>query len=290
MKIFTIFCACFFTFMNLFSEEPSETKFDFLPSGLHFLPLKANMQEAKFGLQYYLSGGGLKLDIGNNIDLLKYTFDQDKDILSFGIEFMTYVYSTSYKEKRLQIDAVDGFFGGNIVYSSAYKDNKKIYLRFRIVHNSAHLVDGHYDKIKKEWIDGKQPIPFTRDFGELILMHEIKSNYNLRYYGGLSYSTLIRPIDQKKYNALAGAEFALPNVFGKLFNKDENVFFAYNFNLVGIPKYMGNHNLMVGFKFGNWDGKGLIVYADYYSGNNVFSEYFKDRVKKFGIGFAIDFQ
>lgn len=290
MKYFTLFCFCFLNFINIFSEEPPDSKFDFIPAGLHLLPLKANHQEARFGLQYYLKGSDLKLDIGNNIDLLKYSFSHGKKNLTFGIEFMTYAYSTSYNQKRLQIDAVDGFFGGNMVYSSDLKENHELFIRFRVIHNSAHLVDGHYDKNIKDWIDGRQPIPYTKDFGELLLMHEIKNNYMLRYYGGLSYATLIRPLDQKKYNFFTGAEYALPNIIGKLFNQDANIFLAYHFSLVGIPKYIGNHSIMAGFKFGKWDGKGLLLYTAYYSGNNVFSEYFKDRVKKFGIGFAVDFQ
>lgn len=270
-------------------DQDSSFVFEFIPSGLHFQPLKGNNQEARLGLLYYTETSNLKVDIGNNIDLIGFSFPGFKGRFTMGIEFMAYAYSTSYKGNRLQIDAVDGFFGGNGTFSKEL-ENSRLFIRARIIHNSAHFVDGHYDLSLKSWINNQEPIPFTRDFGEILVAHDLaKKNYNLRYYAGGAYSTLIRPMDQKKYSLSAGTEFALENMFGKFFGKDENIFAAWHFELKGIPEYIGNNNLQLGLKFGQWRGKGLVFYLDYFSGSNMFSEYYKNRINRFGIGFNVDF-
>ena len=136
---------------------------------------------------------------------------------------MAYAFSKSYADKRLQISAVDGFFGGNLSYSCQFEKNTLL-ARFRIIHNSAHLVDGSYDTHNDVWIDGKEPIPFTKDFGEITVAHHLKfENYLLKYYGGLSYATLVRPYELKKYNFHLGFEVVAPNIFGKVFNNDAKV-------------------------------------------------------------------
>jgi hypothetical protein len=262
---------------------------EFLPAGLNFMPLKANHQEARLGILYYTATTNLKVDIGNTSDLIAFYLDNGNIKLTAGIDFMAYAWSTSYSSNRLQIDALDGFFGGNVSFSEK-TENGRLLGRFRIVHNSAHLVDGHYDRTTSDWIDDKEPIPFTRDTGELTAAHEIVYNWcALKYYCTIAYSTLVRPADLKKFGANCGIEFALSDLFGKILDKDINLYFAHHFSLVGVPEYLGNNRSMLGVKFGDWDGKGISIYLSWFKGNNIFSEYYKDRVNKFGIGFFVDF-
>lgn len=274
----------------LFSQtDSSSVNYEFAPSGLHFMPLKASYQEARMGILYYPSDANLKVDIGNSVDLLKLKFPSSRGVLTFGVEFMAYAYSTSYAGHRLQIDALDGFFGGNAAFSKSY-DEGRLISRFRIIHNSAHLVDGHYDVEQGVWRGSKTPIPFTRDFGELLLGYEaFKKNYSFRIFGGPAYSTLVRPLEIKKYSFSSGFEYAFYNPFGRVFRKDFNLFAAYYINILGTPVYHGNNNLVAGVKFGQWFDKGILLYLNYYTGNNMFSEYFKDNIQRFGIGFSIDF-
>lgn len=63
------------------------------------------------GINFFPSDSHMKVDIGNSTDVLGLAIT---DLyISVGAEFMAYAYVTSYKGYRLQIDAVDGFFGGN---------------------------------------------------------------------------------------------------------------------------------------------------------------------------------
>jgi hypothetical protein len=262
---------------------------ELFPAGLHFLPLKANNQEARIGILYYPENASLKVDVGNNIDLIAIHFNESKSKLSFGIEFMAYALSTSFEGKRLQIDALDGFFGGNAVYSKKNNDDI-IFLRFRFIHNSAHLVDGSFIKTENRWKKDLLPIPYTKDFGELTIARKhLISNFSLRYNVGFAYATHVRPLELEKFSMSIGIEVAIKNVFGELFERETNLFIADYLSFEGIPKYVGSNNLLTGIKFGEWDSKGVVIYVSYYTGRNIFSEYYYERISKFGIGFFIDF-
>ncbi|MFO7448359.1 MAG: hypothetical protein R6W90_18510 [Ignavibacteriaceae bacterium] len=287
-KILLLFIVTFFYTINISPQHAPVSGFEFLPPGLNFMPLKANNQEAKIGVLYHTATTNLKVDIGNNIDLFGYNFPQSSARLTAGIEFLAYALSTSYKGNRLQIDAVDGFFGGNLSYSQISGDGDKVLVRLRIIHNSAHFVDGHYDAATKQWIDNLEPNPYTEDFGELTAGHQLNFNKTIfKYFGGFSYSTLIRPSDLNRYNFHAGFELAYP--FGKLAGKDENIFLANYINTDGIGEYIINQQTMLGVKFGNWEEKGILLYLSYYTGGDIFGSYYKRKISKFAVGFSVDF-
>jgi hypothetical protein len=82
---------------------------------------------------------------------------------------------------------------------------------------------------------------------------------------------------------------AFDDIIDKIFDEPTNLFIASQFNIVGTPHYKLNTNFMGGLKFGEWDGKGLVLYLSYYLGSNPFSEYYTKRVKQFGVGFFVDF-
>lgn len=276
-----IFFVGLLNFVNLNAQN----SFELFPSGLNILPLKANMQEARLGILYFPDNAHLKVDIGNSSDIFCYNFDGNK--FSMGIEFMAYGLSTNYQGRRLQIDALDGFFGGNASISIPY-ENHRLLMRFRIIHNSAHFVDGHYDFEKNIWKNNINPIPFTQDFGELTALYKIQ-NYlsTLNLYSSLGYSSLVRPALIQKWWANFGTEYYY-QIEDSFFNQPINLFLALQLKAAGMPKYKLNYNTMLGIKFGKVDEKGVVFYFDYYIGNNYFSEYYYNRIKKFGIGFQVD--
>ena len=279
----------FILFLFLLSYNfPQNKSFEFFPGGLNFPSLKANNQEARIGLLLYSKNNNMKIDIGNNIDVLSFRLSA-KNILTVGMEFMAYALSTSYSGKRLQINTIDGLFGGNLSYSML-EDSNRVLMRLRIIHNSAHLVDGAWDEGKEKWIDDFEPVPFAKDFAEYTLAYECNSDaLILKSYGGLSYNFLIRPSDMKRLNIHAGFELALTKLLGSLLGQKENVFLAYHFILKGTNKFAGNNNSMLGIKFGDWYGKGLLLYLSYYSGFDLFDVYYKRKAERFGFGFSIDF-
>lgn len=289
MKNSIIVIAAVLIHCHSFFPQSSSTKFDVFPDGLNFTPPKANNQEANLGVLYYTSTTNLKVDIGNSVDLIALELRDNSIKFAAGIEFMTYAFSKSYAGQRLQISAVDGFFGGNISFSK-FSANQTFSARFRIIHNSAHLVDGSYNTSTDTWTDGRRPIPFTKDFGELIAAHQILFNsFSVRYYGGISYAALIRPADLKRFNYLLGVEIVNSDLSDKFLGTDINFFLAEHFFLDGTEKYFGSQQLMGGVKIGKWVEKGVVFYTSYYTGRNMFSSYYDRRISKFGIGFLVDF-
>src|SRR5713101_3753054 len=200
IKLFAIVFA-FTAASKVFAQEnqnPSHGKFEFLPPGLHFSPLKANHQEARIGVFKYFGSANLKVDIGNTVDIFGLNFQSSKIRFTAGIDFMAYAFVTGAQGLRLQVDALDGFFGGNLSFSQTF-ESSRVQGRLRILHLSAHLVDGHYNLTTRQWLDNREPIPFTKDFGELIVAHELQPSFGFfRYYGGLSYATLVRPVELER--------------------------------------------------------------------------------------------
>ena len=289
MKIKTA-VLLFLVYSLSFAQTDATFEFEFLPSGLHYVPFKANIMEAKIGLIGKLGSTELKVDIGNNVDLLALRFPEEKIEVTMGVEFMAYAWSKSYNGERLQIGAVDGFFGGNA--SASYTmDDEKLFARFRIIHNSSHFVDGNWDFNTDYWINGDQPPGYARDLAELTLAHELKPKFGIfRYYGGGSYSMLVRPDGIKRFMFNAGFEAVATNTIAPLLNKKVNLFAAYNLVYAGEAGYKGSNNLMLGAKFGDWFDKGITVYVSYYSGFNYFHAYYKNVIKQAGLGFLIDFK
>jgi hypothetical protein len=266
----------------------TDLNIELFPSGLSFMPLKANHQEARTGVLYYFDDANLKVDIGNSIDLLRISSPDRERVITVGMEFMAYAKSTSYEGKRLQIDAIDGFFGGNINYMNQLQKDR-ILTRFRFIHNSAHLVDGSYDLNQDKWI-WKEPIPYTKDFAEITFAYEQQSNgYNIKYFAGTSYGVLVRPENLKRWNYHVGIEAVALELIGPIYNSEGDIFIANFLNIGGADVYSVSHNTLLGVKFGEWLNKGVVFYLSYYNGNDMFSSYFDRRVSQFGAGFSVDF-
>jgi len=267
----------------------SSAQFDFLPSGLNVAPLRTNTQEPRVGVFKFLDQSDMKVDIGNSIDIFGYDLPASDTKITAGIDFMAYALTTGAQGLRLQIDAVDGFFGGNLSCSKLF-DNQTLQIRLRILHHSAHFVDGHYLISTQQWIDNKEPIPFTQDFGELVIAHIVHPEFGLvRYYGGFSYATLVRPDVIQRESYLAGTEIVADHLIGKIAGQSTNLYLSYTVTLIGTPVYQATHNIQLGVKCGSWFGKGPSIYVGYYAGRNMFGEYFNQNISTIGAGFTVDF-
>ena len=240
------------------------------------------------GILYYPNTTNLKVDIGNAIDLLRFNLDSTHSFITIGVEFMAYAYSLSYQGYRLQIGMLDGFFGGNAVYTINSPGNKTS-IRFRFIHNSAHLVDGYYDPTTG-WLNGRLPIPFTRDFAELLFTDAFQYGpLYLRPYGGGSFATRVRPGLIKQMAYCAGGEIHTESGAHTFLGKPFEIFAAYHLNISGLPVYVGSNHAQVGVKFGTWDKKGINFYLSYFKGNNMFNEFYYEKIERFGVGFSVDF-
>ncbi|MER3525139.1 MAG: hypothetical protein C4326_14110 [Ignavibacteria bacterium] len=284
---FTVLLA----FHSLHGQDgaPSAQRFLLLPGPLGVPPLVASYQEPRVGLRKEIGTSKMKVDIGASVDLLEVRPVADSTHrIRVGIDFFTYALSTSSEGLRLQIDAVDGFFGGHIAYIGALDDRSAVLLRLRLLHLSAHFLDGHFSTTTQTWKENRAPIPFTRDFGELLGFYRFSTSaLVLQAYSGCSYATLIRPTAIQRFELLAG--FELSSVIGTVFGKPFNLYLADHLVLRRIPVAVGTNNLEGGVKFGAWQGTGLKLFLSYYNGLDPFSQYYDVRRRNVGVGFAFDF-
>jgi hypothetical protein len=270
-------------------DVPADSSWIFLPKGLLVTPFAAHYQEPRVGVRKQLGSSRLKLDIGSTLDLVEYSISSEKrKSIRAGIDFFTYALSTSANGLRLQIDAVDGYFGGHISYKSITPSDA-FSLRLRLIHLSAHFIDGHFDNTTGTWKNGLAPLPFTKDFGELVAGYEFPlMELGCRVYSGFSYATLIRPTAISRFNSLHGFELYTTDVPGTAFGRTFHIFLADNLTLTGIPSFVGTNNLEAGVKFGKWTETGVRVYLSYYSGLTSFSQYYNVREEQWGLGFTFD--
>jgi hypothetical protein len=230
----------------------------------------------------------MKLDIGSTFDIVEFSFSAERTThIRMGIDFFTYALTTNSEGLRLQVDAVDGFFGGHITFQDK-NPGRSLSVRLRLLHVSAHFLDGHYDNATGTWKDGRAPIPYTRDFGECVGAYAWGvESLAFMLYSGISYATLIRPVEIKRVATVHGIEIHSDGI-GNVFSNPCNAYAADNLTFVGVPKYVGTNNLEFGVKFVQWEDRGVKLYASYYSGLEVFSQYYNVRRNQWGLGFAFD--
>lgn len=265
-----------------------DSRFTFLPGPVAIPPLTASYQEPRVGVRKETATSRLKLDIGSTLDMLEYRIDKGKEF-RLGVDFFLYALTTNAQGLRLQVDAADGYFGGHVTYR-AEEAGDVFALRLRLLHLSAHFLDGHFDNGTGQWRDGRSPLPFTRDFGELLCRYEWgASSIVFLVYSGISYATLVRPVEIERVATLHGVEAHTASLTGPVFMRPCNAYIAVNLSLTGIPAYVGTTSVETGFKFGEWSGNGLRLYLSFYNGLSVFSQYYDVRESQWGVGFAIDF-
>ena len=249
-------------------------------------PLLAAPREARTGLRKEIGSSRMRLDIGTVLDLVGVQTGSSWE-LRFGADIFAYGLTTSSEGLRLQVDAIDGFFGGHIALRHA-SEARTFAVRLRILHHSAHFVDGHYDLSRDEWKGGAGPNPYTRDAGELLLLlgHRWDAT-GLDLYAGAEYATFMRPDDMTRWNFLGGiqahTQFA-QNVLGA----PASAYLAYNLGVEGIPAYVATHTVNGGVKFGRWEERGLRLYAEFTAGLEPYGQYYTVRREHWGLGFALD--
>ncbi|HUI11617.1 MAG TPA: hypothetical protein VL221_14885 [Bacteroidota bacterium] len=282
-----LFGACIAVAQDATPPDPAGDRGStFLPPGTIFAPLRANYEEPRVGIRKEAGTSRLKLDIGSSIDFVEFRPDTCGGRFRIGADFFTYALTTSSEGLRLQVDAVDGFFGGHVAYATG---DGHLLARLRLLHISGHLIDGHWNHITQQWIDNKLPIPYTRDFGELVGEYAWHGEAaTLCAYSGFSYATLVRPDSLARFATIHGVELHTTGLTGPVGGRPFSVYIADNLAFTGIPTYYGTNTLESGVKFGDWDGRGVRFYLSYYHGLEVFSQYYYVKTDQWGLGFAFD--
>lgn len=246
------------------------------PEGRGFTTLTANHEEPRMGIAQEVGNSRMNVAIGNGLDL--YQYRSGTDTFRVAALFFAYALANDHRGYRLKIDAADGYFGIGFSLQTASPWS----FRVRVLHLSAHMVDGHYNDELEMWRDGKDPFPFSRNYGEVVAAYQYPvERWLLRPYAGFSYAPIVKPVAIRKWTMLAGAEVHGPG--------STHAYGAYHFTLMGTPEVIGSNTIEIGVKFGAWNARGARVFVSYQNGWDTFGEYYNVRREAVAGGFAFDF-
>ncbi|MFC2133337.1 DUF1207 domain-containing protein [Bacteroidota bacterium] len=257
----------------------AQTSTELFPDDLIIQSFAANILEPKLGFLFNFGGEDLRLDIGNSIDVVRFSFTQEHT-LSIGADLFTYTLLRGEENFHFPVDAVDYLFGINFGYLNTSGSNEWG-TRLRISHISAHFVDGHYSPSDNSWRDGRNPQVYSREFIELMPYYKFN---NLRLYAGLTYIFHVDPENLGKDNFQVGFDYFLKDKISTSITP----FAGYDLKVVNLDKRYANHSISAGVKFGKPNGKGLSIYLHYYSGKSIHGEYFDLNKTYTSLGFNID--
>jgi len=256
--------------------QTDSTAWTFFPGRTLFSPLVANHEEPRIGFQQEIGSSVMKVAIGNAVEMFEYR--SGTSTLQGSLLFFVYALANDYRGYLLKIDAADGYFG----LGFSYHTDSPFTFRFRVIHLSAHLVDGHFNDETMRWRDDKIPFPFSRNYGELVGAYSSTlADFPLRLYAGMGYAPIIKPKEIRKFSALAGWELQSRG--------RTSAYLAHHFSLLGTPTYIGSNTLEGGVKFANPAGRGIRLFLVYQNGWDNFCEYYNERREFAGAGFAVEF-
>jgi len=274
IKNLTIAVILFFS-INLY---PQGTK-EWFPAELNIQPFTANLLEPRNGFMFALDEDWLRLDIGTSRDILQ--LKSGEETISFGADLFTFTRLRSNDNFKFPVETIDFFFGINGGFNK-YDGDREYGVRIRLSHLSAHLVDGRYDVHSNEWVDGRDPFTFSKEFIELFPYYRISG---FRVYLGLTYIFHIIPeVINKGIYQVGFDYYIMPLSSGSI-----TPFIAYDFKLNGINEiYFGNSIAKLGVKFGSPLSRGFSVLISYISGKSIHGELFDLTENYFNIGFNLD--
>jgi hypothetical protein len=261
--------------VNLYSQSIKE----WFPAELNIQPFTSNLLEPRNGFMFALGEDWLRLDIGTSRDILQ--LKSDEETISFGVDLFTFTRLSSNDNFKFPVETIDFFFGINAGYNK--HDGVREYgLRIRLSHLSAHLVDGRYDVHSREWINGRDPFTFSKEFIEFFPYYRVSG---FRVYLGLTYIFHIIPeIINKGIYQVGFDYYILPFSNGSI-----TPFIAYDFKLSGINNtYFGNSIAKLGVKFGSPLSRGFSILISYISGKSIHGELFDLTENYLNIGFNLD--
>jgi hypothetical protein len=271
-----IFVLILILFLKL--NTVAQTATEWFPADLNIQPFTAHFLEPKAGFQYLFDLEKVRIDIGTSRDIIHWNSKDNN--FSVGADFFTYTRARSEANFKFPVETVDYLFGVNGGYKNTY-ENIEWGARLRFSHISAHLVDGYYDSKSGNWLNGRTPFVYSKEFFELIAYYKI---YGLRVYGGVTYNIHIVPDEIKRGIVQAGFDYYAEPLRTSLFIP----FIAYDFKLTGIQEYSGNNIISSGIKFGEPTSRGFSILASYFSGKSVHGEFYDLNENYFTVGINLD--
>jgi hypothetical protein len=278
-RFFFLISISFISINFLFcSEDSTGYKFSYSGTKLLYTPSKSNLFENRTGLTKDFASSKIRLDIAYSPDFL--LLKSSDNSFSLGADFHAFGLLFNESEKIiLQVDAIDAIFGGHFSWRKEF-DSYTISSRFRILHLSSHLVDGHYNLENGYWKNNKSPMPFGREYADFSACLEYN---NFRFNIGSDFIFRQRPDVLTEINPETSAEYRLKDCPGK----GSYLYLSGTIKLSGVhdARYL-NKTVTGGVSFNI--NKPIDLFLLFYSGLNYYGEYYAETLRYFGIGFNLE--
>ncbi len=265
----------------LYAQSPEKTTE--CGSRLLFPPLRAHHLEPRVGMSRLVEEERLRLDIGNSIDVFRWSDVFDGADISVGADFFTWTSLRQEKDFHFPVDAVDYLFGVFAAYRRPLSDEVVLSARLRLSHISAHLVDGSYVKPEQRWRDDQLPRVYSREFIDLVVAAEWQQW--LRVYAGGKYIYHVDPADLGKWSPQTGIEA----VWRDVADLAVHPYAAADVRFVDVHGWSAAVNVQLGVAIGRWRGAGVDVFVAYYHGMSQHGEYYDRHWSYWGPGFNVTF-
>jgi len=226
-----------------------------------------------------LNEDNLRLDIGASAEIIK--FEKDKLEFSAGVDFFTFSNIRTETNFKFPVDAIDYLFGVNFNFRKKIGDDK-LTARLRLSHISSHLQDGHIYEVTDTIFT---PSVYSREFTDIELnyIRQLTTSLSLRTMGRLEFLFSTHPDNCGTFTPAFGVEMS--------FNTMQPILF-YVSNEVSIRTVLDetnvNNNFELGLKLGYPQSRGLVIYFNYYDGQDYKGQYFMNMISYKAIGFKVD--
>jgi hypothetical protein len=177
---------------------------------------------------------------------------------------------------KFPVETTDFYFGLN----GSYKldaDAFQLESRLRIGHISTHLSDG----FSSNSTFYQEPFVYSKEFFDWVVAVR---KWNFRPYLGAIFNFSKQPKVLNFFVPQLGIEYSA-NLY-----KQIDFVAAYDFKLSGYDGiYLGMNTISTGIEFRTASNRGILLKFDYYSGENYYGQFYKEKLDYFGIGFEFKY-
>ncbi|MBP9191599.1 MAG: DUF1207 domain-containing protein [Ignavibacteria bacterium] len=265
-------------FMANMSEKDSVYFFE---TNNLYVPVEAGIIEAKNGATKFLNNDYLTLNIGAAFDLVG--LKTNKNTYSFGVEFFTFSNLRTEDNFKFPVDAIDYLFGVTFNLKRKLTQKNTLTSRLRISHISSHFEDGHqYENTDTIFT----PVVFSKEFLELNVMSDylFTKDLSLKSMVGVNYIFSRIPNEISPVSGQLGLE--LRYYFTDFFS----VYLSNENNLATVNSSTNlNESFESGISFGKRNSRSLLLYFDYYDGQDYKGQYYGGYLNYTGLGMRFKF-
>ena len=250
-------------------------RWDFLPAEPLFNPLIGDLREPQYTIIAPLNKAAYDGDIGQTFDFIQWQSDESTK-WAWGINGASFLELGSKGNAEFPLLVSDWYLG---TYFSEKSGNLSNRLEFE--HVSSHLGDFYFNS-------SVERIIYSRESLRIISSYDFSQNF--RVYGGPCYWTHLSPDSgDPRLFFQAGAEL-YSGYYNFFLGLHLRGYATYNIEVLGEAGGVVNQTIEAGLQW-RWkkdSHQSLRTAALYYTGNNLYGQFYQNPDSYFGLGIFFD--